>query len=108
MTRTWDYAPIAHASRPPPTSTAHRTASSLASEPIGSPDRTATPFPRSGSPEDDAHHKSVDLTQSAQDSTRTRTHTVRRKKSSFDLHDIFLNGGVYQSEPSPAQRSPTA
>ncbi|EJF64041.1 hypothetical protein DICSQDRAFT_144745 [Dichomitus squalens LYAD-421 SS1] len=107
MTRTWDYAPIAHASRPPPT-TAHRTSSSLASDPIGSPDRTAAPFPRSGSPEDDAHDKSVNLAQSAQDSIRTSTHTVRRKKSSFDLHDIFLNGGVCQSKPAPAQRSPTA
>ena len=106
MARTWDYTPTAPASRPPPTST-RRTASGLAGDALDSQHQASTPFPRSGSPEDDVHDKDVDLAQ-GQDGARTRKRTVRRKKSSFDLRDIFLNGGVYQSEPSPAQHSPAA
>ncbi|RPD64146.1 hypothetical protein L226DRAFT_533462 [Lentinus tigrinus ALCF2SS1-7] len=51
------------------------------------------PFPRRSTSRDSSGHDNVVPREHAQ-------RTVRRKKSSLDLRDIFLHGGLFPSGPS--------
>ena len=56
-------------------------------------EKSSTPFPSSGDADPDGCH-GWGMQPEVDAETRRAQRTVRRKKSSFDLRDVFKNGGA--------------
>ncbi|KAI1793457.1 hypothetical protein LXA43DRAFT_216543 [Ganoderma leucocontextum] len=116
MTHTLVMPPVASPSLPPPTPLCHcRTG--LASEPLCPPETRdgLVPFPRSDEwmrIPGETPHKHGDANpdpaqHQPQDDAHTRQRTVRRKKSSLDLRENFLNAPGAVTSPSTETPEPS-
>ena len=70
-----------------------RAASKLTHDPARPSAESDTPFPQNSAEDEPARRSTDSHTQ----------RTVRRKKSSLDLRDVFLSGGMVPSQSPPAR-----
>ncbi|KAI0731430.1 hypothetical protein C8Q76DRAFT_361477 [Earliella scabrosa] len=102
-TRSWDIAATSASTTPTLSKRRgqqYRSQSGHTRPPSQSHEGSDTPFPRKST--------SSDSLRGEDEVPAPTQRTVRRKKSSLDLRDIFLNGGVFPPQPQSSESSPSS